>query len=117
MTGSTAIDVVIGLVFVFLLYSLLASIVQEIATSLFGLRSKMLLKSIARMLDDGDPDLKKRSIRRVKVINFIVELLKNLRAFFLSPFFGRPFTHEFYNHPSIKYLSESSWNNKPAYLR
>jgi hypothetical protein len=33
MTGSVAIDVVLGLVFVYLLYSLLASLVQEISVS------------------------------------------------------------------------------------
>jgi hypothetical protein len=113
MTGSTAIDVVISLIFIFLLYSMLASIIQEIVTNILGLRSRILLKSIARMLDDGD---RINGIRRWDLANFIIEFLKNAGNFFF-PFAGRAITKEFYNHPSIKYLSESSWNDKPSYMR
>src|SRR5690349_24637477 len=112
MTGSVAIDVIISLIFIFLLYSLLATILQEIVTCLLGLRSKVLLKSIARMLDDAD---KIEGIRKIGFINLWVELFKNMGNFF-SPFAGRALTETFYRHPSIKYLSESSWNNKPSYM-
>ncbi len=52
MTGSVALDVVIGLVFVFLLYSLLASVIQEIISSWLSLRAADLKEAIERMLDD-----------------------------------------------------------------
>jgi len=52
MTGSIALDVVIGLVFIFLLYSLLASIVQEILTNLFRLRGRNLRYAISRMFGE-----------------------------------------------------------------
>lgn len=52
MTGSVALDVVIGLVFIYLLYSLLATIVQEIVSTWLNLRAKNLRQAIKRMLDD-----------------------------------------------------------------
>ena len=56
MFNSVAFDVTIGLVFVFLLYSLLATIVQEMLASWFGMRATMLERGIVRMLSDGDTD-------------------------------------------------------------
>ena len=53
MFNSTALDVVIGLVFIYLLYSLLASIIQEIIATQLAFRSKVLEKAILRMLEDG----------------------------------------------------------------
>jgi|GEM_PF-2491225 hypothetical protein len=53
MTGSVALDVVIGLVFVYLLYSLLTTTVTEIVAAWLQLRAKFLAKGIRRMLDDG----------------------------------------------------------------
>jgi hypothetical protein len=52
MTGSIAIDVVIGLVFIYLLYSLLATVVAEIISTNLGLRSKNLREAIDRMIND-----------------------------------------------------------------
>jgi hypothetical protein len=52
MFGSTVLNVVIGLVFIYLLYSLLASILQEFISTWFGLRASVLRKGISRMLDD-----------------------------------------------------------------
>jgi hypothetical protein len=52
MFNSVVLNVVIGLVFIYLLYSLLATIIQEIIAANFGMRSRMLKKGICRMLDD-----------------------------------------------------------------
>jgi len=52
MFDNIALDVVIGLVFIYLLYSLLATIVQEIIASTFSLRAKKLKQAIGRMLED-----------------------------------------------------------------
>lgn len=54
MFNSVVLNVVIGLVFIYLLYSLLASIIQEIIATNLGMRSWLLKKAIRRMLDDGD---------------------------------------------------------------
>ncbi len=92
MFSNIALDVFIGLAFVFLLYSLLATIFQEFISQIFDLRAKMLQKGIARMLRDdnknkqNDPD--------------------------------EALWKRFYNTPTIKYLSESSLlvKNRPSYI-
>lgn len=53
MFGSAILEVTMGLVFVYLLYSLLATTINEMLASIFNSRSSMLEKSIKRMLDDG----------------------------------------------------------------
>jgi len=53
MTGSVALDVVIGLVFIYSLYSLLTTTVTEMVATLIRLRSSFLESGIKRMLDDG----------------------------------------------------------------
>ena len=52
MFGSNILEVAIGLIFIFLLYSLLASAINEAIASYLGLRAKNLKKAIQRMLDD-----------------------------------------------------------------
>jgi hypothetical protein len=93
MFSNIALDVFIGLVFVFLLYSLLATIFQEFISQIFDLRAKMLQKGIARMLRDDnkgkkdDPD--------------------------------EAFWKRFYANPGIRYLSESNsfiLRNRPSYI-
>jgi hypothetical protein len=56
MFNSTVLEVIIGLVFIYLLYSLLATIIQEIISTYLGLRSEMLKKGIIRMLGDATDD-------------------------------------------------------------
>jgi hypothetical protein len=52
MTGSVALDVVIGLVCIYSLYSLLTTTVTEIVASIIRLRASFLVRGIKRMLDD-----------------------------------------------------------------
>lgn len=52
MFNSGVLNVVIGLVFIFLLYSLLATIIQEIIATYSGMRARILKRGIAKMLDD-----------------------------------------------------------------
>jgi len=52
MFNSSVLNVVIGLVFIFLLYSLLATIIQELIATWLALRANILKKGISRMLDD-----------------------------------------------------------------
>jgi hypothetical protein len=51
--GSTMLEVAIGLIFVYLLMSLLCSAFSELINALFRLRAKDLEKGIARLLDDS----------------------------------------------------------------
>lgn len=52
MTGNIALDVAIGLVFVYCLYSLLTTTITEFIAIIFQMRARNLKKAIARMLDD-----------------------------------------------------------------
>lgn len=52
MLDMSVIEVVIGLLFIYLLLSLLASIVNEIITGLFSLRGRFLMLSIRKLIDD-----------------------------------------------------------------
>ncbi len=56
MTGSVALDVVIGLVFIYLLYSLFATLIAEIIATNLGLRAKNLREAISRMINDEDEE-------------------------------------------------------------
>jgi hypothetical protein len=53
MTGSIALDVVIGMVFIYTLYSLLTTTVVELIASVTRLRAINLTRGITRMLDDS----------------------------------------------------------------
>src|SRR4051794_3986030 len=55
LTGLPALDVAIGLSFIFLLLSLLASAVQELLANLFALRAKTLETGLRKMLADPAP--------------------------------------------------------------
>lgn len=108
MFDNAALDVVIGLVFIFLLYSLLATIVQEIIATKLAFRSKILEKAILRMLEDG-----KTTSRSV--------LLDSARGFYQLIFRSnnlknKRFATAFYTHPLLKYLAEDNWFSKPDYI-
>lgn len=108
MTGSVALDVVIGLIFIFLLYSLLATIVCEIIATNMGLRARNLHEAIRRMLED---DRVQENSWRKALFNNLKLTYQNL---FKSP--GRPITKEFYSQPTIKYLARSDFFSKPSYI-
>lgn len=108
MTGLVVLDIVIGLVFVYLLYSLLASIVQEGLANILGLRAKFLQKAIIRMLEDGN-------------IGGTSSFWGSLIGFFKISFRKQDttilhFTQAFYNFPLIKYLAEDDYHSKPSYI-
>jgi hypothetical protein len=56
LTGNTALDVAIGLSFVYLLFSILCSAVQEAIAGILDLRADTLEKGLRNLLDDdGEP--------------------------------------------------------------
>jgi hypothetical protein len=104
MFNSVVLEVVIGLVFIYLLYSLLATIIQEIIATNFGFRAKILERAIIRMLEDGY----KFRFR----IHSIIDLFRQRKRTEakVSP------TTLFYRHPLIRYLAEDRHHSKPAYI-
>ncbi len=111
MFNNVVLDVFIGMIFIFLLYSLLASILQETVARWFNLRSRMLQKGIRRMLEDDN------KYSTFTTINAAIEIWFNLARFFYPAYKStNNFTKVFFEYPSIKYLAESGWNSKPSYL-
>ncbi|HNP19216.1 MAG TPA: hypothetical protein PKL31_12325 [Fulvivirga sp.] len=92
MTGSIAIDVVIGLVFIYLLYSLLASLIAEIIATNLGLRARNLHSAIRRMLTNNN-------------VHALQTMVKDRTDSVVS---------KFYNHPEIKSLSANNLFSKPS---
>src|SRR5215475_3207758 len=101
MFNNVALDVVIGLVFIFLLYSLLATIIQELLATCWAFRARILEKGIIRMLEDG------KSSPSYSLLSLFSKrnALKNMRI-----------AAWFYAHPLIKYLGENNLHSKPGYL-
>jgi hypothetical protein len=111
MFSNVALDVFIGLVFIYLLYSLLATILQEMLARWLNLRGRMLQKAIRRMLEDDNKNYK------YTITNAVVEIWSSLVRFFNPDFHSNSsFTKAFFKYPTIKYLAQSSWNSKPAYI-
>ncbi len=108
MFNNAALDVFIGLVFVFLLYSLLATILQEIIATRFDFRAKVLEKAILRMLEDGKTPTGVAYMDRMVGLLHIFNLKSLMKGKKVAPWF--------YAHPLTKYLAEDNWYSKPAYL-
>ncbi len=115
MFNSPVLDVVIGLVFIYLLYSFLATIIQEIIATYFGLRAKTLAKGISRMLDDEE----KYNFFQ-KIIPVFLNLLNSIKNILSRKTEkkkkNKKVSATFYSHPLIKYLGQNKTNSKPAYL-
>lgn len=117
MFNSVVFDVFIGMVLIYLLYSLLITIVSEIVVSWIGLRSRMLRVSIEKMLNDGYYDHRQASW--LTFIWFVIQ------RFFLKEFkeFKHSLAGKFYEYPAIKYLGarageRRTWftETKPSYF-
>lgn len=105
MLNSGVLDVVIGLVFIYLLYSLLATILQEMIASWFSFRSKNLERAIVRMLEDK---------------SFSTSWFSGITGLFRksgSSSRAGGVSREFYDHPLIKFLAESNNRSMPSYIK
>lgn len=120
MFGSIVLDVVIGLVFIYLLYSLLATILQEIISTWLSFRAKILERAIIRMLSDISESNTKGFWARY------YDRIKSFVALFVPPNLApstkiveghkTSLSYAFYKHPLIKYLAEDTWHDKPGYI-
>ncbi len=115
MFNSVALDVVLGLVFIYLLYSLLVTVIGEIVSTWLALRSKVLYRAINRMLMD--------SFIKEESLGVSIKLLARK---VLGKGENKPitFAQRFYQYPSIKYLSKLevvknrfTESQLPSYLR
>ncbi|MEO8148020.1 MAG: hypothetical protein ABI723_10305 [Bacteroidia bacterium] len=120
MFGSVALDVTIGLVFVFLLYSLMATIINEIIATFIGMRARFLRKGIERMLNDEYIEKFERGfglwlnfkilLKKIWLRFSAILLIENYR-------FKNTLAHAFYSHPYMFYMGENKFHSKPGYLK
>lgn len=99
MFNSVVLDVVIGLVFIYLLYSLLVTVLSEMIATSLGLRARNLKEAVDRMLNDEKP------LNRLKRLWDSLKLTKTLK---------NPVVNAFYDHPEIKYLGSSGVFKLPS---
>jgi hypothetical protein len=106
MFNNVALDVAIGLVMVYLLYSLLITIIGEMVATWMALRARILRLMIEKMLNDAYYD-ENGKLKYAGPWNLI-------KRFFLKEFkdFKYSFAGKFYNQPSIKYLSSKASDSK-----
>lgn len=105
------LDIFIGLVLIYFLYSLLASIIAEIIASWLGMRARILRQGIENILND----------KKQNDFNFS----NWIKDIFMVEDKNFPFTQagKFYQEPTIKYLAKpgensilSIRNKKPSYI-
>ena len=104
MFNSVILDIVVGLIFIYLLYSLLATIIQEIIASYFGFRAKILERAVFRMLEDEN-----KFDSRFKSIWYLFKKSGNGGELNSA-------SYEYYKHPLILFLGESDNHGKPSYI-
>ncbi|MDW3191050.1 MAG: hypothetical protein R8G66_01760 [Cytophagales bacterium] len=107
MSALVILDVFIGLVFLYLLYSLLATVIVEFIASVFGLRARNLEWTIARMLSD-------QNYNPYAILNKLLLTLNGIGRLFYRN--RESLLKAFYELPEIKYSSEGGLFNKPSYL-
>jgi hypothetical protein len=115
MFSNLAIDVALGLIFIYLLYSLLASVVQELIARMFNSRARLLTKGLRRMLEDDDHSEDLGWFGKFTFFNWFYELGWSI-VYFFEPFSNSPFLKKFYSATSIRNLGENSAAARPAYI-
>ena len=101
MINNVALDVVIGLVFVYLLYSLFATVIGEIIATTISLRARNLREAVDRMLNDENEEAKRWTARLWDSL----KLTKKADSLMVN---------NFYNHPEIKYLGSTGVFKYPS---
>lgn len=110
MTGNVALDIFIGIVFVYLLYSLLATIIMEFIATFLGLRARNLNFALKRMLQD------ERQCKKIwKFFRRLWTSVIKIGGYSIN-FESPELYNDFIKQPTIKYLSSGSIFSMPSYL-
>jgi len=116
MFNSPILDVTIGLVLIFLMYSLLATSVNESIATLFGLRARMLRNAIIeRMLSNTPKDNRWMSIWK-GVREFFIEFFKIFTGKREKEENEKKIGDHFFDHPLIKNYGSSRVFPLPSYI-
>ncbi|MDW3645551.1 MAG: hypothetical protein R8P61_00640 [Bacteroidia bacterium] len=118
--NTNILELALGLVFIYLIYSIFMSLIVEMLSTWMGFRARILKQGITNMLTD---------LKDQETSNIPEGFVRKLRHFFLlSPKgFHESKAREFYNQASIRYLSQGTKVNffnhiflfkksKPSYI-
>jgi len=106
MTGITILDVFIGLIFLYLLYSLFATIILELINNFLKLRALNVTYVLKRMLfDEKKPSSLKNMFNPILGFAGLITNVDNKELY-----------KKFVRQPAIKYLGNGGLFNKPSYL-
>jgi hypothetical protein len=115
MFNSPLLDTAIGLVFIILLYSLLATSLIEALATLFAFRASMLRKAIVQhMLSNTN--------FKANAYENVLKKLHEKWAFIIRVFNGKPYNYgnslggNFYKHPIIKSYGTGNRFSIPSYI-
>ncbi|WP_337043785.1 hypothetical protein [Emticicia sp. 17c] len=111
MFQNVAFDVVIGLVFIYLLYSLYATVILELIASILGLRARNLSYALNRMLSDEKQYSNKIKSFFARLFTSFVRVTGKAINQKDSPLFKA-----FFNQPLIKFLSSGGLGNTPSFI-
>lgn len=116
MFNSPILDATIGLVFIFLMYSLLATTIREAIASLISLRARMLKKGIVKgMLSEAPDDTRWESIwKGVKA--YFLEIIHMLIYKPPKKEEEKKLGDKFYDHPLIKNYGSNRVYSNPSYI-
>lgn len=115
MFNSPVLDTAIGLVFIFLLYSLLATSINEALSTLFSLRARMLRKGIIEgMLSNTSTDN-----AWLSSVSSFFSFLKEIWRLIIggSYKYKNDIGGAFYNHPIIKNFGSQRRFSIPSYIK
>jgi len=118
MFGSSILEIVIGLIFIFFLYSLMTVSIFELIANISAFKARLLRKTIIRMLtDDDEPSNSAHSFKeylekiKCKTISFFYFLFKIFKT---NKANKTTLATSFYETPHIKYLGLGNWYKRPT---
>lgn len=115
MFNNSVLNVIAGLVFIFLLYSLFATGLQEALSNLFQRRASLLYKGIKGMLTNSN----RRKGILPRLVDYVTDKCRSFLRWVKSWYWKddpRMLHEKFYAHPIIKNYGENALYNKPSYL-
>ncbi|MCD6012213.1 MAG: hypothetical protein K0Q79_2075 [Flavipsychrobacter sp.] len=117
MSDNPVLNVVIGLVFIFLIYSLFATAMQEAIANMLQRRANMLQYGIKVMLTKtvNNNNLGKFGLIWYYLKKALQEWGDNMKSL-ITKRPTRTMHDQFYNHPIIKNYGQNSWFSKPSYI-
>lgn len=113
LSNTTILDIVIGLVFVYFVYSLLVTIIGEMLSSWMGMRARLLRQGLDNLLNDHRPNVVKTDLFKWLLDIFMIEPKE----------FRYTAAGQFYKESTIRNLAKrgenarySIRNTKPSYI-